>query len=363
MTAVAARPAVVIRLAPEFRRIGVYLLFGYAAAMALVVWLKRAGLNPTEWWEITLVGALLGAPTLALLALVWRYRIVVDEAGVWRRRFFRWDLWPWEAFARGKIQSGGDRTCFVCPAKPWWWRHLVPAFVTEADREALIARIHHVWAPPPPPAPPREVTVRLGLSRWAVLSRHGVRVGRGGRDGGRSYTWSQLGPVRLERPDHGHPGFKLLELPLPDRPRPLRLDARRGNRNWSGADAEPIARLVETAVPPDRLEVTATVGPPRTLAEADRRLAELDRRDRELRRGTWLILALLGAVTAWFVYEASGVLRKHPPAGDWTWWFAAGVLLVLPLILVVPCWAALALTRGAVRVSREKLMRWRAEVA
>src|SRR5688572_16757634 len=46
------------------------------------------------------------------------------------------------------------------------------------------------------------------------------------------------------------------------------------------------------AVVPNRVEVTAAGGPPRTVAEADWRLAELDRRERELRKGVRFLTAL-----------------------------------------------------------------------
>ena len=36
----------------------------------------------------------------------FRYRLRIDSAGISRRRFWKWEDWPWEAFRSGQVQRG-----------------------------------------------------------------------------------------------------------------------------------------------------------------------------------------------------------------------------------------------------------------
>src|SRR5262245_7110528 len=103
---VADRPSQVFRPAPEYRRCGLYLLFFDVVALALVITTKAVGDNPRSWEEVAAVWAVLAVPLVGLPVLIFRHALRVDDAGVWRRRFVRWDLWPWRAFAGGEIRDG-----------------------------------------------------------------------------------------------------------------------------------------------------------------------------------------------------------------------------------------------------------------
>jgi hypothetical protein len=68
---------------------------------------------------------------------VWRYAVRIDDDGIWRRRFVRWDLWPWTAFAEGKIEDRLEPDSFLFPEKPWYWRRLNLDVLAERDRSLV----------------------------------------------------------------------------------------------------------------------------------------------------------------------------------------------------------------------------------
>src|SRR5439155_19647084 len=91
-------PARTLRLAPEYRRSGVYLVVGYVLLAGTSIALYHAGLGRGRGDTLFSLGVL----TLVLLGpalLAFRYRLRVDARGIWRRHVLAWDLWPWDAFA------------------------------------------------------------------------------------------------------------------------------------------------------------------------------------------------------------------------------------------------------------------------
>src|SRR5262245_31875924 len=80
-------------LAPGYRRSAVYGFIGFLLIATAGVWMKAEDPNRSSWVGTIIFLALCDAAVLALVVGAFRYRIVMDERGVWRRRFFRWDLW------------------------------------------------------------------------------------------------------------------------------------------------------------------------------------------------------------------------------------------------------------------------------
>src|SRR5262245_41855020 len=126
----------ILTLAPQYRRIGVYLLLGFLASLGTTVGLELAGLGH-GWGHAALGAVVLGALTLGPALVVLRQLLRVDLDGVSRRRFLSWDLWSWEAFATGQIQQGPALDSFVDPKKPVWRRHLFLEFLADEDRAWL----------------------------------------------------------------------------------------------------------------------------------------------------------------------------------------------------------------------------------
>jgi hypothetical protein len=293
-----------MRLVPELRRCAVYAAVGAVAAIGLLVWLELAGLNPQQWEAAAVLGGGFALGAIGLLAAAFRYRVRIDERGVWRRRFVRWDLWPWGAFAAGLVRHGklGDQLTY--PEKSWYWRTISTSVLGEANRVAFEAAVAQHWVPPPPPELPDTLDIRHGLRTRLELSADGVRVKKNRHDAGELVPWPGVVRVEVVRASHGRPDFVTLTLHLRDQPAPVTLRHHQGEKMWKGADAEAIARFVQRHAG-ERFEVIALRGPPADAAEADRRLARLDRMRRQLREDlrqcSWIFgasLVVLGFVGA-----------------------------------------------------------------
>ncbi|HZU37231.1 MAG TPA: hypothetical protein VFA18_15015, partial [Gemmataceae bacterium] len=333
------------RFAPEYRRCGMYLFVGYLLFAGILIGLEQVGLTQRGWGPIILVLAILALPMLGGALCLYRQRLRVDERGVWRRRFFRWDLWPWEAFAAGQVRQGTYKDRFILPSKPWWNRSLCLEFLSDHEREHLVNRIRDVWMPPPLPVLPAELTIRWGLRRWACLSDTGIKVGRGKRAPGCFFPWTTVLRVRLTRLEHGRRDFRAVEILLPGVARPILLRLHEGRPLWTGADAETLGAFLERTVPPDHLLLTAMAGPPRTLAEADWRLLDVNRMEREAKQMAWIPRLWLLAGILWFVLFI--ILRvdepNPPPWGLARTIGAVAMFLCMGLPLIV--WGHLLLRR------------------
>jgi hypothetical protein len=359
-TSEAQGPGRVFRLAPEYRRCGAYLVLFCLLLAALEVGLKLVGLTPLTWGQLVanpltvMAVALVGVPVLT-----WRYALRADDRGVWRRRFFRWDLWPWEAFATGAVRAGTSKDSWVDPARPWHSRYLLLEFLAEADRAAVAERVRQVWTPAALPLP-EEVEVRYGLGDRLALSRRGIVFRRRGSDQDRFYRWYEVVQVRVTRVDHTRRDFRTLELVLPREASPVRLRFQQFSRSWQGPDAEVVLAFLQQHVPAERVQVTALSGPPRDRAEADRRLADLDRADRQLRKGRWVVAALLLAYCLLQMTRILTSARRGPLAWDWFEWLSMGLLFFIFALLGLAVWMGRAERRRRLRALRSELTGWAA---
>jgi hypothetical protein len=360
-TSEAQGPGRVFRLAPEYRRCGVYIVLFCLLLAALEVGLKLAGLTPRTWAELfaspltVMAGALLG-----VAVLTWRYALRVDDRGVWRRRFSRWDLWPWEAFAAGAVRTGTSKDSWVYPARPWHSRYLILEFLAEADRTALAERIRPVWRPAALPLP-EEVEVRYGMGNRLALSRRGIMFRRRGSDQDRFYRLYEVVQLRVTRVNHTRRDFRTLELELPREAGPIRLRFQKFGRSWEGPDAEVVLAYLQQYVPANRVQVTALSGPPQDRDEADRRLADLDRADRQLRKDGWVALA---ALLTYCLLQTARILtsaRRGPLSWDWFQWLAIGLLFLVIALLGLALGMARAERRRRLRALRSELTIWAAE--
>jgi hypothetical protein len=127
------------RMAPEFRRCGIYLCVGYLLLAGTIIVLTRLELG-AGWDHCAVTAAILGVPMLGGALLIFCQLLRVDDRGIWRRRLFFWDLWPWEAFTAGKVRQDFRKDSFVFPSNPWWNRNLTLELLQADDRAYLANR-------------------------------------------------------------------------------------------------------------------------------------------------------------------------------------------------------------------------------
>lgn len=355
-----------IRLAPEYARCALYAAFGYLLIGGLVIWLKLEENDPS-WTGPIVFFSIVGTGVAGLLALVTRYRIRIDEKGVWRRRFVHWDLWPWEAFEHGRVRHGKFGDQLTLYEKGRYWRTISASFLAKADRAAFEAVVARYRVPPPPPELPEKLVIKHGIGRRLELSADGVRLDKYGDDSPESFAWGDVSRVEILRNNHDRPDFFTLKLHLPDKDKPLTLTKQDGASRWTGASAEEIALFLRSHVDESRFEVTAFRGPPRDIAEADRRLALFDQADKQLnmmRTFGWYIFVIGVTVMTVFVLEP----WNRPNPVNWNqddWIHAAAVFgsfVVLFGMLSTMALGVAYFKRRDVREFRAELIKWRAQL-
>jgi hypothetical protein len=250
-------------------------------------------------------GAAITALVLAFLTLplgavsFWPYAFRVDERGIWQRWYWRWDLWPWEAFAGGLIRHTSACYGWEYPDKPWYSRTMDFSILVDAERDWLMERVLEVWKPPPVELP-YEIKLRLyGLpNRYLEISPRGIILSRVTGEQIRHYGWSDVVQMRVIRFAHWRQDFTRLELEFPAGEPELILGKGPGGKGcrYTGPDPEVVLAYLRRHVDADRVQFTASTGPPRTPDEAGRRRKELERTFRKERtevRGMWVALVLL----------------------------------------------------------------------
>lgn len=287
-----------LRLAPEYRRCGIYGVVGFLAILGtaiLLAWFDRdfRRIGVLDLLEMLPLFFLLFAFPLILSLTSLRWCLRVDDRGIARRRFWQWDLWPWEAFADGRVYPGSSSLSFEYPEKPWWNRVLLLGFLAKNDAILLGDLIRKIWKPPAVPAV-EEVTIDYAVTKRVRFHRQGIDIRANARE--HFYPWSAVQKLRLTRHEHDCRSFLRLELILPDQSIHLR-DFRHDIRCRTKTEArEIIAALLLSHIPPDRTVIIACMGRPRSPEERGERLAELDRRFREHSHVRWLCCCMFAAL-------------------------------------------------------------------
>jgi len=353
-----------LRLAPEYRRSAIYAALGVILLTATLVELRLAQLNNGRWVDQIIFLSFFAVPALTLLVLAFRYRIRIDQHGVWRRRLVRWDLWPWEAFEQGRVRFGtlGDQLTF--PEKPWHWRTISASLLGKNDRSAYERAVAWYFVPPPLPEPPEAMTVRIGLGPKLDMSGDGIRFTKRLNDEPRLVRWEDVERVEVVRADRDRPDFTMLELHLPAPVGLVRLKGR-GFR-MTGGQPEMIAPFLKRHLGDERFQETALRGPPADVAEADRRLARLAKSDRDMQKGerTSRFAHVVGVV-----FFSALMLSNRPNPAKWgraDWLEAAlwtGAIAVLMVLHHLPMWGMAHFRGRELRRDRDEVRRWRAELA
>jgi hypothetical protein len=299
-------------LDPQYRRSGAYVAVGAVAAIILAAALNRVVLGRP--WEHTAVAAI---PMLAGVAFgcgIFWWRLRVDTAGIWRRRFVRWELWAWEDFASGQLRFGYSDRSFIDPRRPRWRRTLTLANLTELDREQLWHWIELVWRPTIELALPSVISITYGFLQRAVFDQSGVRMGRRNVT---QYPWNDVVSLEIEKLRHDRDDFRRLVLTLPDRAIRLYIARQHGMtiESWRGATASVVAQFLTAHVAREKHAISAILDEARNVAEADRRIESTSKHLREIYRCRVAMRALLIGVVTWFAFNGdlllAGLLSVH----------------------------------------------------
>jgi hypothetical protein len=197
----------------------------------------------------------------SLVALRWKMRI--DNRGVSRRWFFRWDLWPWERISSGRIEKRHPHT-LVDPDRPWWRRRLSLALMAPADITRAMELVNARYRLPGPPEIPNDLDIHYGFRRRVRFDARGICIEARGE--ARQFLWSEVIRVRITRMDRLRRDFKSLEMTLPDREIEFtHVSTQYGTvPSWRGATPAVVNAFLERYVSADRIDIDVFGEPPPT---------------------------------------------------------------------------------------------------
>jgi hypothetical protein len=291
-----------LRLAPEYRRCGLYVLVGTLVVASVGVGLQRAGLGlkPFDGVQVCVLAMLLLAE-IAFCVFLFRWRLRVDGKGIWRRRLHRWECWSWEEFADGRIRRK-SRGCYERATSPWWNRQLILEFMGKDHRNQLDRICCGLCRLLPksiaPSTLPSEVSIRWDLPwHWLNLNAEGIVC--------RTPTaepvvpWPAVQEVRIGRRDRQAERFTELEIQMPKRCVQIRGTCR---------GDELAERMLLHYVPSDRVLVYEVYGEPASVREAEFRIAKWKAKLKPTRVLHWInVLVMIPLCIAAALDKAAGL--------------------------------------------------------
>jgi hypothetical protein len=287
------------RIAPEYRRCCWYAMIGFIAVAVTVYGAQRYMQAHTVREVATVCGFIVILAALSLTPLRWKLR--VDEHGVARRLFWRWQIWSWSDFVSGRITRLPSYT-FCDPARPWWRRTLRLEFMDHAEARQVLHAIEAHYQPPAPPEAPDALTIKIGLRTSISFDKSGVHIVQGGMP--HEYTWDDVQSVYINRVDAMRRDFIRLEMALPHPHTELELRAFQGGGapQWRGATAEQINQLVRRHVSANRITTAIAGETPERRKDIEKQLAQL----RDVRRFLFILaICTIGFLIGWFAWFAS----------------------------------------------------------
>jgi hypothetical protein len=286
-------------LAAEFRRAILWMIGGAflipGVALGLGWWQQKAFQLPP----------MIVALILPLLAVIWGLqclapRVRIDRRGISQRCFWWWVLWPWEAFAEGRIRLGGSARglSYEFPERRGVRRTLSLELLEKPDAEALNRLIRKVWVPPVPPLLPESVQASFSWPHSFRIEMTADRFTFCQREQSTSYRWDEIKGVTIWRMEHARSDFAEAFLELPEKSIHVRGEM------LSGTTKADFVGVLCQYVDRSRVNDFALNGKARSFDEVTERLKRLETRTTALRSLRWL--PLIGGLSVTAVLMITG---------------------------------------------------------
>lgn len=359
-----SRPPGVVRefcVSPEHRRCCWYVLVGAMVSIAVAAWvtsMDMAAAN-TGWLAFGFGSAATLLAVLTLLFAAYRWKLRADETGVARRRFWKWDVWPWDDFISGRVEK--RRYGFVSRARPLWNRFLVLDWLDEREREFVFGLIDRILpsGEQPREALPESVKLQYHLFAFATLRAEGVSL----TERSLRSSWQDLKQVRLWVLRHGSPDVQKVELEFPKRTAAIESANRLilpTRKQWLGSGPIPFVavQFLRAHVPAEKIVCYAQRGPAATAAEYEYRIADGRKRIRRFKWFAGLILAplTLAAIAVCLVPRIVELWQNPFAMPNLGWRLLATALIGLTMLgLPVLAWVQIVFIIRQIRRSLAEL--------
>lgn len=263
----------------EYWRSSLYLVIGAVIIISVTPFVPQW--QGRGWADWVVVGIVCGALTIFGISLLLP-RLRIDAEGIHRRLFFwYWDSWMWEEFRSGEIREGMSLNSYRGLSRPFWRREIALEFYPSAVRVA-IEKVLKQFTLQSRIENPESISLKLFSERWE-FRKAGITLKK--KKTSRSHGWKDIESISVTKLTHEHHSFRKLKVMFAEKTLTLRVRSDNGQRfeNWEGAQPEEILAYLMKETPEDRIEVTATHGPPQTKSEATRRLEKLSEHRQSLK--------------------------------------------------------------------------------
>lgn len=288
------------RIPPELRRCCWYVIFSTVALAGVFYWVAKFVQNrgPAD----IAVGVIFFSLLAGAMWVGLRWRVRLDDNGVSRRLFIRWDLWSWDDLASGRIEKLHPFT-LRDPNRPWWRRKLRLGFLSPEDTQTAFASINEHYRLPPPPNLPPTLSIRYGFRRTVTLDNYGVQLLVG--DTPCECRWRDVRRINIMRMEPARRDFKSLLITLPDQEIELKLVTHQGGTSptWRGATADEINEFLLKKVSEDRIHVSIEGQLPTTREHIQRELQTAQKKIRDLKIMLVIFLPLIFGSLAWLAID------------------------------------------------------------
>lgn len=189
-------------------------------------------------------------------------RLRIDRDGISRRNWWRWDLWPWEAFAEGRIRLGNFPGEYEFPERPIFTNELHLGLLEAPEARLVEDLIRKVWRPANPVDPPESISVQLGAfgRQKLVFTPSGFEFSS--NMGSTEYRWDQCTKIQICRHQHDHDRFREITIHFNDDKVTCRGDETNGS----------LARFICEYANPESIQHLAYSGSAKSIVEVDWRI-------------------------------------------------------------------------------------------
>ncbi len=215
-------------------------------------------------------------------------RVKVDRRGISRRVLLWWDLWPWEAFADGRIRHADRRSVkeYRYSSKLWGFQRLRLEILNTPDELEVDTLIRKVWTPPPLEPLPESIQIERGLFNGRMvkqieLTASHLTIIR--KQETTEFQWSDVDKVEIWRSESDRADFVRMFIHFHDD----RLNCFQNQDSNYRAPDEIFSSFILEHIPKERIHDFAFKGRLRSLAELEDRIAREEKQLREYRNMKW----------------------------------------------------------------------------
>lgn len=321
-------------LAPELRRASYIAIAGVSFCAVVVAAIGLAFKNENAARDALVILTVVFAVGAFLFWWVRHFRYRIDERGLHRRLFFRWQTWTWDTFGTGNVRRGQRRWSFVFPDLPLHRRKLSFAVIGEENAEWVLAECLKHWASLPPPAVPDRIELVPGAPLAQLFTSRRIYADARGlvltsRTSSRVYGWRDVKRCLIFRQSHEHDGFIELRLEFPDESIVLVVDPKNDIKQWKGPKSDIVSEFIKQHVAPDCIVNASIAGAALSLLEVDARIERVQRIIAEYKKLVRLVIIVLLPLFCLLIWY----IRPKRFSDPYTLWgFIAGSALLTILV-------------------------------